>query len=212
MKTIPAAQYKSNLEIITQINQTLENKDIVCIPTPSGYKLLADLNSPDAVSSMLLAKRRTKNAPSLVFVPDKSWILKVANQISKEAHKLMNTFWPGEVTLLFSANDNLHPKVKRAITKAKGWIGVRIPSHDLSLDVVKSFGRPLLVSSANLAQKKGAHSLAQVKKNFGRTISLLLKDGDIQPSAGSTLVDVRTDKIKVIRHGAVKEEDILSIL
>lgn len=212
MKTISLSQQGLTTEILTQINETLEEGGLVCIPSPSGYKLLADLQSPQAVVSMLQAKRRVKNAPALVFLPDESWVDKVADNVTVDARKLMGQFWPGPVTLLFKANDDLHPKVKKALTKAKGWLGVRVPEDDLTLAILKNFKRPVIVSSANLAKKAGANSVAQVKKNFGRTVDLLLEKGDIAPGSNSTLVDVSSGEVSVIRAGAVAEEEILSAL
>lgn len=212
MKTIKFSELQSNPQLYKQVGEALANGNLVCIPTPSGYKLLADLGSPSAVTAMIHAKRRVKNAPSLVLIPDRSWADKVASFISQDAHKLMDSFWPGPVTLLFKAGDNLHPKVRKPLTKAKGWLGVRVPEDDVSSRVIAAFGEPVLVSSANLARKKGAHSIAQVKKNFGNTVNLLIDAGDLLPGEKSTLVDVSKDTVSVVRSGAIATDSILQVL
>jgi L-threonylcarbamoyladenylate synthase len=212
MKTIPLAQFDSNPSLHNEIVQVLEQGGLVCHPAPSGYKLVADLGSPAAITAMLQAKRRVGHAPSLVFLPDAGWVDKVAENVTDEARRLMRGLWPGPVTLLFKANEDLHPKVRKPLTKAKGWLGVRVPDDPFCLAVVRAFGRPLLVSSANLAAKRGAHSLAQVKKNFGRTVDLLIDAGDIAPAANSTLIDVSNGSPSVVRAGAVPEERIAAAL
>lgn len=208
MKTIKFSELQADPQLYKQIGEALANGDLVCIPTPSGYKLAVDLGSPSAVTAMIHAKRRVKNAPSLVLIPDRSWAAKVASFVSPDAHKLMDNFWPGPVTLLFKAGDDLHPKVRKPLTKAKGWLGVRVPEDDVSSRVIAAFGGPVLVSSANLAKKKGAHSMAQVKKNFGRTVNLLIDAGDLSPGENSTLVDVSNGTVSVVRSGAITEESI----
>lgn len=212
MKTIALCDFETNPQNHQLVRQTLEEGQLVCIPTPSGYKLIADLGSPAAITAMLQAKRRVKNAPALIFVPGGEWVEKVAQVVSDEARLLMGQFWPGPVTLLFKASDDIHPKVRKPLTKAKGWLGVRIPEDDVAAEVVKLFGRPVLVSSANLAKKKGAHSVAQVKKNFGRTVALMLDAGDLPQSPSSTLVDVSNGTVSVVRAGAVEEERIMGVL
>ncbi len=212
MKTVSLVLDQPDPSIYSQVAGVLEKGGLVCFPANSGYKLVADLSSPAAITAMLQAKRRVKNAPALVFVPDESWVGHVAETISAEARELMRLFWPGPVTLLFRANESLHPKVRKPLTKAKGWLGVRVPDDEVSLAVVRAFGRPLLVSSANLSKKGGAHSVAQVKKNFGRTTNLLIDAGDVDAGPNSTLVDVTREAPSVVRAGAVSEERIIAAL
>jgi L-threonylcarbamoyladenylate synthase len=212
MKKIVFAEIDSNPQLIQQISEVLADGGLVCLPAASGYKLVADLASPGAITAMLQAKRRVKNAPALVFVPDDGWVDKVAAAVTDDARTLMRRFWPGPVTLLFKASDDLHPKVRKPLTKAKGWLGVRVPDDDLARAVLQAFGRPVLVSSANLARKHGARSVAQVKKNFGRTVDLLVDAGDVPESTNSTLVDVSNGTVAVIRAGSVTEQHIREAL
>jgi len=212
MKKIDFSALESNPQTIEQISEVLASGGLVCLPASSGYKLVADLASPGAITAMAQAKRRVKYAPALVFVPDDGWVDKVAAAVTDEARTLMRRFWPGSVTLLFKANEDLHPKVRKPLTKAKGLLGVRVPDDDLWRRVLDGFGRPVLVSSANLARKHGAQSVAQVKKNFGRTVDLLVDAGDVRDAANSTLVDVSNGTVAVIRAGAVTEQHILDAL
>jgi L-threonylcarbamoyladenylate synthase len=212
MRIILLADIQKDPSLYLEINDVLTNGGLVCFPSPSGYKVAADLDSHSAVISMIQAKRRIKNAPSLVLVPDEGWVKKVAEEVSSEAEALMKAFWPGPVTLLFQANSGLPPKVRKSLTKAKGWLGVRMPEDEISKGVVQSFGKPLLVSSANLARKHGERSVAQVRKNFGRTVDLLVDAGDLGEGPKSTLVDLTKDKPSVIRVGVVSEETIQRIL
>lgn len=212
MRTILLRDFDSNPILLKEVVEVLRKGGLVCMPAPSGYKLVADLGSPQAVTTVLQAKRRVGHAPALVFLPDTTWVDRVAEKVTEAARRLMRAFWPGPVTLLVAASQDLDPKVRKALTKAKGWLGVRVPDDPFCLTVVRTFGRPLLVSSANLAAKHGANSLAQVKKNFGHTVELLVDAGDIQPAEKSTLVDVSGATPTVVRVGAVSEEQVRAAL
>ena len=212
MKAVSFSNFQNNPEILEEIKNILMDDGIVCLPTPSGYKLVANFESPEAVLSMIQAKRRVKSAPALVLVPDSSYVKNIADTVSEEASRLMNEFWPGPVTLLFAAGEGVPPKIRKALTKARGWLGVRVPDTGSAQEVVRAFGKPVLVSSANISQKGGAGSLAQVKKNFGRAISLIVEDGDISSPRSSTLVDVTREIPKIIRAGVVPEKTILDSL
>jgi L-threonylcarbamoyladenylate synthase len=212
LRTIPYPEIAKDPTIYKEVGAVLEQGGLVCVPTPSGYKLLADLASPKAITAMLQAKRRVKNAPALVFVPDAAWVERVVDSVSEDARRLMQELWPGPLTLLFKAGERIDPKVRKPLTKAKGWLGVRVPEDEVSLGTVRAFGRPVLVSSANLADKGGAHSVAQIKKNFGRTVDLLVDMGDVTPAPRSTLVDVSDGAPKVVRVGAIDEGRVAAIL
>lgn len=212
MKTISITELKEKPSLYSQAAEVLSRGELLCFPASSGYKLAADLESPDAIMSMLQAKRRVKNAPALVLVPGVKWVDEVAMSVSTEAKALMKELWPCSMTMLFEASERLNPKVRKPLTKAKGWLGVRMPQDEVSVGVVKSFGKPILVSSANLAEKQGARSVAQVKKNFGRTVQLLIDAGDLADAPNSTLIDATGEKAVVVRAGAVPEEKVMEVL
>lgn len=208
MKTVSLVTPPTNPSIFTQVKEVLENSGLVCFPSPSGYKIAANLDAPSAITAMIHAKRRVKNAPALVFIPDVSWVTELTDDISKDAKNLMNSLWPGQLTLLFRPSESLNPQVRKLLTKAKGWLGVRIPCDDVSQSITKAFGRPMVVSSANLSQKHGERSVAQVRKNFGRTVELLIDTGDIPKGTKSTLVDLTQASPSIVRAGAISDETI----
>jgi L-threonylcarbamoyladenylate synthase len=212
MKTIVVRPDEVAADLIAGAVEVLEQGGLVCLPTPSGYKLAADLGSRQAINAMIQAKRQVKNTPSLVLVPDEDAACEVVAEVSADGRKLMRAFWPGSVTLLFHASEALPAKIRKSLTRAKGWLGVRVPNDKVSLDLVRSFGRPVLVSSANLSRKHGARSVAQVRKNFGRTVALMFDVGDIPESPKSTLIDMTGQRPSVIRAGMVGEEDVFSAL
>ena len=78
--------------------------------------------------------------------------------------------------------------------------------------MLKVFNKPILVSSANLARKQGANSAQQVRKNFGRTVQLMVDAGDLKKVVKSTLVDVTNGNPAVVRAGAIPEEAIQAAL
>lgn len=212
MRTIALSVCQEEPSKYDEIGTVLAEGGLICFPTASGYKIAASLGPEGAVTAVLQAKRRISNAPALVFLPDPSWLEQFASKVSDEARLLMRAFWPGAVTLLVEANEELSPRIRKPLTKAKGWLGVRVPDEEVPRAVLSAFGQPLLVSSANLASKRGAHSVAQVKKNFGRTVELMVDAGDISPQPSSTLVDVSGDRVKVVRAMAVSEVDIFAAL
>lgn len=212
MKAISLQGDALSPDAVDEIVQALRDGALVGLPTPSGYKIAADFADPKAVLSLIQAKRRVQNAPALVLVPDKSWAENIADELSPAAHALMAQFWPGPLTLLCAPSPNLDAALRKSLTRAKGWLGLRMPSDAVSKAIVTAMKGPIVVSSANLSRKVGDISLAQVKKNFGRHLHLIVERGDIVDVQSSTLVDVSAKEVRIVREGAVPADHIAGVL
>jgi L-threonylcarbamoyladenylate synthase len=196
---------------LDELVKILENEGVICFPAESNYRLGASALSVKAVNSLVAAKRRSAHAPALVFVSKPEMLEEIAEDVSTVGKALARTFWPGPLTLLVTPGEVFPSKIRKTLTKATGLIGVRIPGHPVARGIVERFGRPVLVSSANLAKKTGATSPAQVRKNFGRHVEAMVDLGDLPPSPPSTLVDIAGDRIEIRRQGAVSEDEIRRI-
>lgn len=209
MKTVNVADIQKDPESIKTLVDVLNEDGVICFPAESNYRLGASALSPAAVSSLMAAKRRSAHAPALVFVADEAMLAQIAGPLPDLALKLAREFWPGPLTLLVEPGEVFPSKVRKALTRATGRIGVRVPGHEVARAIVRAFGGPLLVSSANLSKKKGAASPAQVRKNFGREVEAMVECGDLPTAAEpSTLVAVDGDGFTITRPGAITAEAI----
>ena len=199
-------------ELVQEVVDVLRDGGLACLPCNGTYRIFADLQDPSAVENLLQTKRRVHKAPSLVFVDSVAGLKQVAEDLEPEALAVAEALWPGPVTVLVSASSKLPRKVVKELTKANGKLGVRIPESDLALAVVRTFGGPVLVSSANRGRKSGESSAAQVRQNLGRGIDLFIDAGDLEPVPSSTVIDVKSGDTNVIRPGAIPEELIRQVL
>ncbi len=211
MKTIPLREAQPGPEDLDQLVRVLSEGGLICLPCGGSYRILADLGNEKAVTRLLQSKRRTRKAPSLVFVGDRGMLDAVAGDVDPLAGKLAEQLWPGQVTILFDAHPDLPRRVVKQLCKANGKLGVRVPEDGPARQVVRQLGRPVLVSSANKERKAGAGSPAQVRKTFRGQVDLFLDAGDLAPGTSSTVVDVRDGQLVVTRPGAVSQEQIDAI-
>jgi L-threonylcarbamoyladenylate synthase len=210
MKTIAIKENEQQSDVYKQVSQVLKDGGLVCLPCNGSYRIVADLSSEAAIMKLFQSKHRTQNTPTLIFVANKKMLEKVAPPLDAVSQKLTDMFWPGPMTLLVDPAINLPAKVVKRMTRANGKVGVRIPQNDLLRSVLREFGGPLLVSSANRERKKGAYSTAQVRKNFLNSVDLFLDAGDLAESPASTVVDIQDGEVKVVREGAVPSNDIMA--
>jgi L-threonylcarbamoyladenylate synthase len=214
MRVITVSSSERPLSTIDEIVELLRSDGLACLPFQRQYGIVAALDSERAVLKLVQSKRRSGSAPALVLVPDRDGLEAIVDAVPPAAEPLMSRFWPGPLTLVFQPSAELAPRVLKTIAAAKrgGRIGVRVPGAGLPLDLVRAFGAPLLASSANLANKAGATSVASVRKSFHHSLDLLVDAGDLPPGPPSTIVDPSVLPPEIVREGAIGAAEILGVL
>jgi L-threonylcarbamoyladenylate synthase len=192
--------------------EVLQQGGLVCVPCGGRYRILADLTNEDAVIDLLQSKGRIHKAPSLVFVDSETHLDAVAASIHPLALKLARAFWPKPLTVLVEPHPSLPSIIGKQLAAAHGKIGVRVPAEVLVMDAIATFGRPLLVSSANKENKHGDTSPAQIRKNFANRIALFVDKGDLAAEPLSTIIEVIDEKVVVTRQGAVSADAIQKLV
>ena len=129
------------------------------------------------------------------------------------AWRLARRCWPGPVTLVIDDSHpdslvrQLPPKVQRAVSP-KQCIGLRVPGHQVILDVLRMLAGPLTLTSANRAGMPEAVNAKAVSDAFGDELSLVLDDGACRFGQPSSVVRVNRGKYEVLRAGVVPERTL----
>ncbi|MBW1846504.1 MAG: threonylcarbamoyl-AMP synthase [Deltaproteobacteria bacterium] len=195
---------KPQKDFIDEAARTIKNGGVIAFPTRSLYGLGADALNPDAVQKIFEIKKRPLDKPILVLIKDKDSISDIAKNIPPLAIRLMDTFWPGNVTIVLKAN----PDLPSALTAGTGKIGVRLPQHPVASALVKAFERPLTGTSANISGVQGCSRVSDLDFEVKTKLDLILDAGTLKKGQGSTVVDVTTNPSKVLREGEILEKDI----
>lgn len=210
MKTIQAADGQS---AVGELVEALSAGHLVCLPVRGAYRILADVRSQEAINRLEQSKRRTHNRPALVMVSNLAAADVVVDGTTWTTTKrLAKMFWPGPLTLVLPPSDQLEPKIKKALTRSTGTIGVRAPATPLVAAVLKEFSGPVLVSSANIEKKPGASSAAAVRQRFSQAVDIWVDAGDLKPEPVSTLIEVTETGWKLVREGAFTKDAITAAL
>lgn len=201
MKVIPFAQAQQRADEVARV---LADGGLACFPMRGAYRLAVDARSEAAVERLMHSKRRAKHHPSLVLVADLAGAKGVVEGTGwSTTRRLAERLWPGPLTMVLPPSAHLPGKLKKTLAKATGTVGVRVPDDALTLAVVRAFGGPILLSSANLEAKPGASSAATVHQRFVRTVDVWVDAGDMTPSPPSTIVSVTDGAWELVRDGAI---------
>ena len=193
-------------DLIDTAVRILKRGGIIAFPTGSLYGLGADALNAGAVDRVFAIKMRAPDKPLLVLVPDRKVVFDLATEVPPAAKRLMDRFWPGQVTIVFRAHSGLPAN----LTAGTGRIGIRLPGHPVARALVVAFGRPITGTSANLSGQGGCHHIDELDATLIEQLDLVLDAGPLKEGNGSTVVDITGAEPIVIREGVVSKKAILA--
>lgn len=191
-----------------QAASVLRTGGVVAIPTDTVYGIAASLDHPDAIERLFEIKGReqTKAIPVLVSSPDVSPRLTTVMSVS--ARRLTEVFWPGALTIVVTAS----PEVPLAVLRGGTTVGLRMPDNADALAIIAGSGGAIAVTSANRSGETEAQTAAEVVAALGTSIDFVFDGGEPGLAVPSTVVDVTTAPIRVLRRGAINVGRIMTIV
>jgi L-threonylcarbamoyladenylate synthase len=196
----------TNDDAIQRVIDALKAGETVSFPTDTVYGLGVDPFNISAIIKLFEAKGRDYNKAIAILVGNTKQVNLIAEMISDSAQKLIDSFWPGGLTVIV-------PKKKSVpdLLSSNQSIGIRMPDHPITLQILNEFG-PLATSSANVSGKQNPISAGDVYKQLNGRISLILDGGTCPGGIPSTVVDCLGEKTQVLRNGAIDFKKIESLL
>jgi len=181
---------------------------VVVYPTETLYGLGANAWNPEAVERVHALKKRTGGKPVLVIVHSAGAVPGLTDEITEAGRTLMESFWPGPLTLLFRSGSH----VPRAVTGESGRIGIRLPSSRVCVRLCELSGCPLVSTSANISGEPSPGSVPEIERALGPGVDLFIDGGVLPPGLPSTVVDVSGRAPHLVREGRVSFEDLKRIV
>ena len=175
---------------------------LVAYPTESFYGLAVDATNEDAIKRLFLVKKRRTSSPILILIQSVKVLEQYVAHIPQVAHRLIEAFWPGGLTLVFEAG----PKVSPMLTAGTDKIGIRLSPHPVATALAQAIGAPITGTSANISGKPACRNAGEVSGSFKQWVDLILDGGVTKGGKGSTILDVTVAPPRVLREGIVGRE------
>ncbi|MCP4022776.1 MAG: threonylcarbamoyl-AMP synthase [Desulfobacteraceae bacterium] len=195
-------------QTIKKAGKIIHQKGVVIFPAKCLYGVAVNAFDKTAVQKVFGLKQRESSKPLLVLIPDKSAVTQLVTAIPEQARKLMDAFWPGNLTLVFDAKDHL-PSL---LTAGTGKIGIRLPAQPVAKALVKACNIPITGTSANISGQQGCSDIATLDKNIIEKSDLILDAGSLKGGIGSTVVDVTHKPPKILRQGEISTQAVLQLV
>jgi len=192
-------------------DELLRDQPIV-FPTETVYGLAANALSIDAVKRIFSAKGRPADNPLIVHVSDLPMLytlLPPGFAPPNTYMRMIESFWPGPLTLLFPADPKIVPSI---ITAGHPTVAVRMPSHPVARALISLSRLPLAAPSANTSGSPSPTRAIHVQQDLGARgqVGIILDGGACDVGLESTVVDGlgQDGHIRVLRPGGVTVEQI----
>lgn len=192
------------INLIARAIHILKTGGVIAFPTETFYGLAADATNEDAVDEIFHLKGRDFSNPVALIIGNDRQLQGLVEEIPDSSRILMQTFWPGPLTLVFKASPQIIPK----LTAHTGKIGIRISSHPVAACLAHRLDRPITATSANFSGTPEILSPQEVIRCLGDRVDLVI-DGGLSPGGkGSTILDVTLDPPVTLREGAIPTQRI----
>ena len=195
-------------ENLSRLREIMARGGLIAFRTDTFYGLGADPFNADSVKKIKHLKGREGDKPILVVISDIAQINRLIEKRSQAFSGLTEKFWPGALTIIGAAVADL-PEDLTAGTKT---VGVRLPDNDKVRALIKASGGALTATSANPSGQPPARTATEVESYFGERVDLIIDGGDVDADAPSTVVDATTERVNLIREGAIPWAEIQSVL
>ena len=173
---------------------------LVAYPTESFYGLAVDATNEDALKRLFLVKKRRTNRPVLILIQSVQVVEHYVTHIPQIAHRLIEAFWPGGLTLVFEAG----PKISPLLTAGTSKIGIRLSSHPVARALAREIQGPITGTSANISGEPACRNAEEILRTFGERVDLILDGGQTAGKIGSTVLDVTADPPRILREGMIQ--------
>lgn len=199
---------KKDLKAIEEASLYLQRGEVVAFPTETVYGLGADATNEKAIEKIFQAKGRPQDNPLIVHVATKDQMLKQIKSLPEKAEKLIDELTPGPITFILESNGTCANNV----TAGLQTIGIRIPDHPLTLQLIKACNRPIAAPSANISGKPSPTTAMHVLEDLDGKIAGILDGGAAPLGMESTVIDCTYDRPIILRPGSITKEQIESII
>ncbi|MFN8691237.1 MAG: L-threonylcarbamoyladenylate synthase, partial [Cyclobacteriaceae bacterium] len=187
--------------------QLLDRGELVAIPTETVYGLAANALDATAAARIFAAKNRPSFDPLIVHVATAMRVHELVTDFPDQAQALAATFWPGPLTLVLPKKNH----IPDLVTAGLPTVGVRCPSHELTLELLHLLDYPLAAPSANPFGYVSPTRPEHVQEQLGSRVAYILDGGPCRVGVESTIVGFDDGPV-IYRLGGVAVEEIENVV
>jgi len=199
---------RANQALIKEAVEILKNGGIVIYPTETVYGVGCDPLNREACEKVQRIKKREDNKTLLLLACSLSQVEDFAGKLSEIPQRLADIFWPGPLTMVIKPVKDVPDYL---LGRSQG-IAFRVTSNPIAASLASEFGRPLTSTSANLTGKTPMLTFEETLNIFGDNADIVLENSESLHGKPSTVVDLTSKHLAIIREGSISRKRIQEVL
>ena len=192
---------EADRELLQQAAQIIKRGGLVAFPTETVYGLGADGFNEEAAKKIYAAKGRPSDNPLILHIAEENQLKQIVKKIPEKAKKLMESFWPGPLTIILEKKEN----VPYTTTGGLDTVAIRMPNHLGALSFLKAVQTPIAAPSANTSGRPSPTKAEHVLEDMKGKIDMILDGGEVGIGIESTIIDM-TSVPMILRPGFITQE------
>ncbi|MDD9335001.1 MAG: L-threonylcarbamoyladenylate synthase [Rickettsiaceae bacterium] len=201
-------------DTLKQAAKFIKLGNVVAFPTETVYGLGADASNEQACQKIFKIKKRPSINPLIVHVATMSQA-KTIGEFNADALKLSNIFWPGPLSIVVPLKSGAN--IAESVLSGLTTIALRIPSHNIALELIRKSGTAIAAPSANPSGYISSTTLQHVQEHFANDQDIFilednLNDCKCQYGIESTIVDSTTNNLTILRDGFITLEALEKVI
>lgn len=181
---------------------------IAIFPTETVYGIGTNGLNEEAVKQLYEVKQRPLNKPISLLVNSIDMIEEIAKDITDIEYELIKEFFPGPLTIILNKKD----VVPNILTANQDTVGIRMPANKIAIKLTDYAGVPIATPSANISGRPSGTNIKDIMEDFDGKVDYFVDEGPSKIGLASTIVKVEKGIPKILRKGAISEEQIKQIL
>lgn len=189
---------------IKPASESIKQGKLVLFPTETVYGIGANALNEEAVKDIFVAKGRAQDNPLIVHIANLDMLDNLVKNIGKIELKLMETFWPGPLTIVLEKK----PIIPSIITGGLDTVAIRMPSNEIARKLIEYSKCPIAAPSANISGKPSGTLVEDIINELDGKVDYIIDSGKVEIGVESTVVRVVEDTVHILRPGKITPEDI----
>jgi len=184
---------------IEKVVECLYDGGVIIYPTDTVYGLGCDIFKSKAIERIARIKEVKPDKANFSFIcHDMSQITEFTKPIDNNLFKLIKRVLPGPYTFILNANNT----VPRYIQSRKKTVGIRIPDHNIPLEIVRQLGHPIMTTSIHDEDDLIEYTTDPelIYEKYRDLVDIVI-DGGYGGNTASTILDCTGNEIEIIRKG-----------
>lgn len=184
---------------ISQAVEILRKDGILVYPTDSSYAFCCMIGNQQGMERIRRIREVDDDHFFSLVCRDLSELATYA-MVDNSQYRLLKVVLPGPYTFVLKGSKDIP---KKLLTPKRKTIGLRVPDHQITKDLLEALGEPLLSTTVTLPNynAEDLREIYQIEDLLEKRVDAIIDAGDCSHSP-TTVIDLTSGVPEIIREGA----------